>query len=126
MHVFGPVASVAGLSAVAKVNAVEIAVVVVVVVVTSEDPLNSLLFLQGAEEAGVQSPAADFFAALAEELVVVVEVDVLGERDVHEQEALALARVCVGNSIICLTEPFNLVRPDAIVSTDAHTVSVFA
>jgi len=92
------------------------------VVVTARDPLNCRLLLNCTEEASVDRPAADIFTTVAEEVVIVVEVNVLDQGNMEEEETFTLAWVRIFNHVVLFAEPIDLVWVDTIVAMDAKAV----
>ena len=115
----GAIASVSSLTAVAKHDTFILAEVIVVVVVATSDPLHCGLFFDRGVETSVERLTTDWFFSMAEEFVVVVEVDVLVHRNVHEEHAVAFGRIIVSDLVVSRAEPIYLIRVYTIVTGGA-------
>lgn len=120
----GTVAAVTGFATVAKHYSFILAEVVVVVVVATSNPLNSWLFFYCGVEACVEGLAADSLFGVAEELVVVVEIDIFIEWDVHEEHSVAFGGIIIRNLVVGGAEPIYLIGVDTIVSSCTETTMI--
>jgi hypothetical protein len=64
---------------------------------------------------------ADVFTSLSVNLIVVIKVYIFIDGDMYKQESFTFARICFCNFSVFLSKPFNLVRPNAIVTLNVHT-----
>jgi hypothetical protein len=92
------------------------------VVVTAGYPLDSGLLLKSTEQASVNRPATDVFTTVAEEVVVIVEVDILNHGNVEEEESVTLAWIRCVDQIMLFTEPVDLVWVDTVVAVNAEAI----
>lgn len=86
----GTIATIACFTAVSHGDAVVQSKVIVVVVVAAGDPLDSGLLNHRGKEASVACLTADGLFSMTKEIVVIVQIDVLIERNVHEKHTFAL------------------------------------
>ncbi len=114
IHPRRPISSIAGLPAVPQVYPLMISIKVVIVIMTARYPIHSRLFKHCRKQSCINRAATYPFISSAVNLAIIEEIHVLWNRNVHESETSALARVIFRYFVVFLTEPLNLIEKWAI------------
>jgi hypothetical protein len=78
-------------------------------IMSARYPLNSLLLNESTKQTSIDSTTRNGLSLVSTVRVVVIEIDVFGERDVDKQESFAFGWVAQLNVEVLLAEPLHLV-----------------